>query len=133
MLEKTSAVKRFEYELLGKKLKAQASAAEKQYQNLDNVFESNKREEKIKRSRAKSNLVYSKVFTFYKYRSINEFAKRSFYSKQDNLNKFKDILETFYYDTEKIKPNKEAQEKDLEKRKVVIDTAPRLYDKLLNI
>ena len=133
MLEKTSAVKRFEYELLGKKLKAQASAAEKQYQNLDNVFESNKREEKIKRSRAKSNLVYSKVFTFYKYRSINEFAKRSFYSKQDNLNKFKDILETFYYDTEKIKPNKEAQEKDLEKRKVVIDTASRLYDKLLNI
>ena len=133
MLEKTSAVKRFEYELLGKKLKAQASAAEKQYQNLDNLFESNKREEKIKRSRAKSNLVYSKVFTFYKYRSINEFAKRSFYSKQDNLNKFKDILETFYYDTEKIKPNKEAQEKDLEKRKVVIDTAPRLYDKLLNI
>ena len=133
MLEKTSAVKRFEYELLGKKLKAQASAAEKQYQNLDNVFESNKREEKIKRSRAKSNLVYSKVFTFYKYRSINEFAKRSFYSKQDDLNKFKDILETFYYDTEKIKPNNEAQEKDLEKRKVVIDTASRLYDKLLNI
>ena len=46
---------------------------------------------------------------------------------------FKDILETFYYDTVKIKPNNEAQEKDLEKRKVVIDTASRLYDKLLNI
>ena len=118
---------------MGKKLKAQTSAAEKQYQNLDSVFESNKREEKIKRSRAKSNLVYSKVFTFYKYRSINEFCKRSFYSKQDDLNEFKDILETFYYDTEKIKPNNEAQEKDLEKRKVVIDTASRLYDKLLNI
>ena len=41
----------------------------------------------------------------------------------------KDILKTFYYDTEKIKPNNEAQKK----RKVVINTASKLYDKLLNI
>ena len=41
----------------------------------------------------------------------------------------KDILKTFYYDTEKIKPNNEAHEK----RKVVINTASKLYDKLLNI
>ena len=46
---------------------------------------------------------------------------------------FKDTLELFYYDTEEIKPNNEDQEKDLEKRKVVINTASKLYDKLLNI
>ena len=46
---------------------------------------------------------------------------------------FKDTLELFYYDTEEIKPNNEDQEKDLEKRNVVINTASKLYDKLLNI
>ena len=46
---------------------------------------------------------------------------------------FKDTLELFYYDTEEIKPNNEDQEKDLEKRKVVINTASKLYEKLLNI
>ena len=42
-------------------------------------------------------------------------------------------METFYYDTEEIKPNNEAQENNLEKRKVVINTASKLYDKLLHI
>ena len=46
---------------------------------------------------------------------------------------FKDTLELFYYDTEEIKPNNEDQEKDLEKRKVVIKiVTSKLYDKLLN-
>ena len=42
-------------------------------------------------------------------------------------------METFCYDNEKFKPNNEAQEKDLEKRKVMVNTASKLYDKLLNI
>ena len=47
---------------------------------------------------------------------------------------FKDTLELFYYDTEEIKPNNEDQEKDLEKRKVVIKiVTSKLYDKLLHI
>ena len=70
---------------------------------------------------------------FYKYHNIHDFAKRSFYSKQNDLTEFKDILDLFYYDTEKIKPNNEAQEKALEKRKIMINTASKLYDKLLNI
>ena len=45
----------------------------------------------------------------------------------------KDILEIFYCDTEETKPNNEAQEKDLEKRKIVINTVSKLYVKLLNI
>ena len=41
-------------------------------------------------------------------------------------------MEEVYYDTQDTKPNNKAQEKDLVKRKVVINKAPKLYDKLLN-
>ena len=44
LLEKVVAIKRFEYSSLGKEMKKQTSAAEKQYQK----FESNKNEEKTK-------------------------------------------------------------------------------------
>ena len=44
LLEKAAAIKRFQYSSLGKELKKQTSAAEKQYQKLDNAFESNKNE-----------------------------------------------------------------------------------------
>ena len=79
LLEKAAALKRFEYSPLGKKLKAQTSAVEKirQYRRLEKDFESNKKKEKAKRSRAKSNPVYSKDFIFYKYHNINEFSERS--------------------------------------------------------
>ena len=99
------------------------------------VFEFNKKEEdktKNKKSRAKSNLVYNKNFTFHKQCNILEFARRYFYSKQNDLIEFKDILELFYHDNEEIKQNNNNKEKDLEQRKVVI-TASELYDKLLNI
>ena len=75
-------------------------------------------QEKNLKSRAKSNLVYSKDFTFYKYHLINEFAKLFFLFKKNDLTEFKDTLETFCYDTEKIQPNNEAKEKDLEKEKL---------------
>ena len=55
------------------------------------------------------------------------------YSKENDLIDFEGILELFYNDTEEIKPNNEDQEKDLVKRKVAINTASKLYDKLLNI
>ena len=54
--------------------------------------------------------MYSKDF---KYHNINEFAKRSFYSKQNDLSDFKNTLQIFYYDTKEIEPNNEDQEKDL--------------------
>ena len=38
MLERAASVKRFSYSPLGKELKAQASAVEKQCQKLDKVF-----------------------------------------------------------------------------------------------
>ena len=49
MLEKAAALKRFEYSPLDKELKAHTSTAEKKYQKLGKVFESNKTEEKIKK------------------------------------------------------------------------------------
>ena len=52
LLGRAAALKRFEYSPLSIELKAHASAEEKQYWKLDKVFESNKKEEKIKGSRA---------------------------------------------------------------------------------
>ena len=93
LFEKAAAIKRFEYSPLGKELKKQTSVAEKQYQNFDNVFECDKIEEdktKSRKSRTKSNLVYSNYFTFYKLHDINDFVKRSLDSKIDRLKEFKD-------------------------------------------
>ena len=39
LLEKAEVIKRFEYFLLGKELKAQTGIAKKQYKNLDNTCE----------------------------------------------------------------------------------------------
>ena len=85
LLEKAAALKRFEHSPLGKELKVQTSAAEEQCQKLDKIFESNKKKGKMLKRLAKSNLVHSKDFTFYKFHNINEFAKHSFYSKQNDL------------------------------------------------
>ena len=42
----------------------------KQYKKLDKVFDSNKKEEKIKGIRANSNQVYSKYLSFYNYTTL---------------------------------------------------------------
>ena len=39
LLEKAATMKRFEYLLLGKELKAQTDIAKKQYQKLNNIYE----------------------------------------------------------------------------------------------
>ena len=61
------------------------------------------------------------------------FAWSFLYDNSLRHERVKDILEIFYGHTEETKPNNEAQEKDLEKRKIVIDTVSKLYVKLLNI
>ena len=63
-LEKAAVIKIFEYSPLGKGLKKQTSVAEKQYQKLDNVFESNKKEVviKIKGSGKKSKFSLQQIF-----------------------------------------------------------------------
>ena len=124
MLEKATSIKRFEYTPLGKELKKQTSVAENQYQKKK-MF--NKNEEK-----AKKNQVYNNYFTFCKYHKTKEFNKHSPGLILNYLNElFK--LGLSYYDTEEIKPNNEDKEKDLEKTKVGVNAASRLYGKLLNI
>ena len=99
-----------------KKIKRQIRVAEKQYQQFGNDFEPNKEEEKTKskRSRAQSNLVCNKYFTFYKYSKIKEFAKRSFDSKRHDLKELEDDLELLCYETIEIKANNERKIKNLE-------------------
>ena len=48
MLEKAVTMKRFEYSPLGKELKKQASAPEKQYQSYDKTFNHDEKEEPVK-------------------------------------------------------------------------------------
>ena len=87
-LEKSAAIKIFQYSPLGKELKKQTSVVEKQYQKFNNAFESNKNEEdktKNKRTLAKPNLVCNNCFLFYKYSNTKEFAKRSLDSKLNYL------------------------------------------------
>ena len=110
LLQKAAAIKRIEYPPLGEELKAQASFAERQYEKLEKFLMLIKGR-KIKRSHAKSNLVYSNEFAFYKYHSAKQLSKRSFYSKWNDLIEFKDILELFYGDTQETKPNNEDQRK----------------------
>ena len=91
----------------------------------------------IKRKESKpktkeNGLVYNNYFTFYKYNNIKEFTKLSLDSKSNDLKEFKDKLELVYHDSIETKPNNEDQKKDLEKRKVVLDTAFELHNKLLN-
>ena len=82
-------------------MKKQTSVVEKQYQK----FESNSKQENIRRSRAKSNLYHSKNFTFYKYYDIYEFVKPSPESNGNALKEYEDKLEVFYHDTIDIKSN----------------------------
>ena len=53
-----------------------------------NILEEDKTNNK--RSRAKSNLVYSKYLILYKYRNIIKFSKRSSDSKRNDVIGFKD-------------------------------------------
>ena len=66
MLEKATAMKRFEYSPLGEELKAQTSAAEKPHQKLEKVFDSYKKEEKNLKSCAESKSHNIKEFYFIK-------------------------------------------------------------------
>ena len=96
MLEKTAAIKRFQYSPVAKNWKIKL------------VLHKNS----IKEHRTASNLVYNNYFTFYKYYKINESLKRSLGSKLNDLKEFKDKLEWFYHDTAEIKPNNGEQIKD---------------------
>ena len=89
MLEKAVTLKRFEYSLLGKKLKTQTDIAKKQYQKLGNKFKFDKRIKKEKATFKKynrSNVIYSSKYRFYEYYNIN-FNSLSLTSKKQTNKK----------------------------------------------
>ena len=67
LLEKAATMKRFEYLLLSKELKAQTDIAKKQYQKLDDTFEFDKIIKKEKRTikeNHKTNLIYDNIYRY---------------------------------------------------------------------
>ena len=70
LLEKVAALRRFEYSPLGKELKTQTSAAEKQYQELNKIFKPDEKKEPatIKKENLEitnePNLLYDSKYSF---------------------------------------------------------------------
>ena len=61
-------MKRLEYSLLGKELKAQTDIVKKQYQGLNKFLKSDEKEEPVAiKKYNKSDLIYSSQYNFYKY------------------------------------------------------------------
>ena len=84
MLERAATMKRFEYLLLGKELKAQTHIAKKQYQKLDDTYQFDKTIEKEKQTLKeynRSNLIYDSKHSFYPYSNIKDLNSFSLESK----------------------------------------------------
>ena len=92
LVAKSTTMKRFEYWLLRKELKAQTDIAKKQCQKLGNTFEFNKMIKKKKSTLENysiSNLIYNANHSFYKYcRDSKKFNIVSLKSKYSFLVKF---------------------------------------------
>ena len=78
MLEKAAAMKRFQYSPLGKEVKKQNSVAEKQYQEIDKIFNHDEKEEPITIKKEEplktdeSSLVYDSKYIFSNYRNVGK-------------------------------------------------------------
>ena len=103
LLEKGTAMKRFEYLPLGRELNAQTDIAKKQYQRLEKTFISNKdnknvNESLIKKEKPsvkkcnKSYLIYNRL-RFCSYSDDRKLDSLSFESKYSNLFSFYDDLQ----------------------------------------
>ena len=70
LLERVVTIKRFEYLLLGKELKAQTDIAGKQYQNLDDTYKFDKiitKERSTLKKYSKPDLIHNDNYSFYIY------------------------------------------------------------------
>ena len=77
-----------------------------------------KGKKKLKKGRDKSNLVYSKDFTYYKYHKIKEPGKRCFTSKRNNSIEVIDIFDFFCDDAKEIKLIMKIKKKTSKKEKL---------------
>ena len=102
MLEKAVALKRFEYSPLASELKNQTSVAENQYQGLNKLFKSDKKEEEpiaIKKEKPsiiiESKLMYYSKYSFSDYKNVRKYSELSFMAKYDKLLSFYHRLNRF--------------------------------------
>ena len=78
LLEKATALKRFEYSPLRKELKKQTSVAEKQYQDFDKVFnhDENKQPVKIEKEEllttAELSLIHDNKYSFSEFKNVGK-------------------------------------------------------------
>ena len=91
--DKAAALKRFEYLPLGKELKAQTNVAEKQYQKLNKIFESDNKEEEpvtIKKEEPVAikkeiihelKLIYNNKYSFSEHRNVGKYMDDSLFSQ----------------------------------------------------
>ena len=99
LLEKDATLKRFEFSLLGKTLKAQTDSAKKKYQILNKTFESDKiikKKTPTVKKYNRSNLIYDSKYSFYPYYNIKNFNSLSFTLKYPILFSFYSELNKFY-------------------------------------
>ena len=79
LLEKAASMKRFENSPLGKELKKETSAAEKQYQSSDKVFNHDEKEEPVKIKEVepltidKSRLFYNSKYSFIEFKNAGKY------------------------------------------------------------
>ena len=87
LLEKVTTMKKIEYPLLGKEIKAQTDIAKTQYQRLNKFFKSDEKEQPATiRKKNKSDLIYESKYSFYKYyRNCKKFDNLSFKPKYSFL------------------------------------------------
>lgn len=91
-------MKRFEYFLLGRELKAKTDIANKHYEKLDNTLEFNKiiKNEPKFNNYDKSNLIYNRKYSFYKFYGFSKkFDGLTFKSKYSFLHEFLNYLNKF--------------------------------------
>ena len=139
--EKAATTKWFEYSLLGKELEKQTRVAEKQCQSFDKVSNHDEEEETVKTKTEKpvkikkegslttdeSSLFYSKKYSFSEWKNVEKYMDDSLVTRYNNyLAAFKQWLNKFAKFTPRTVKTKM-------KRKIVSNSARKLYYMLLNI
>ena len=125
-------MKRFEYLLLGKELKKDSSAEEKQYQSFHKIFKYEEKEEPVKVEKeelvttSKSKLVYNNKYTSSEYKYIKKYMDDSFKTKCNKL-------VSLYRRLSEFKKHNPQTERTMIKKKNVYDNAIKLYNRLLSV
>ena len=129
LLEKATALKRFECSPLGKELKKETSIAEKQYQSFDKVFIDNEKEEPVKFEKeepltpAESSLIYNSKYSFSEFKNVENNENESLVSRYYNyFTPFKQRLKEF----KKFTPRTVKTKKN---KNIVYNSARKLYSK----